>query len=92
LRRAIKAARELTQALGCAPPTHCPNVTKLSVFGVGMRSHTGVAARMFQALANADINVEMISTSEVCVNVVVDGQHGQQALAALNAEFADAMV
>ena len=92
LRRAIKAARELTEALGCAPPTHCPNVAKVSVFGVGMRSHTGVAARMFQALANAGINVEMISTSEVCVNVVVDGQHGQAALAALKAEFADAMV
>ena len=92
LRRAVKAARELTEALGCAPPTHCPNVAKLSVFGVGMRSHTGVAARMFQALANAGINVEMISTSEVCVNVVVDGQHGQAALAALKTEFADAMV
>ncbi len=92
LRRAIKAAKELTESLACAPPTHSPNVAKVSVFGVGMRSHTGVAARMFQALAAAGINVEMISTSEVCINVVVDGRHGEAALAALKTEFADEMV
>jgi aspartate kinase len=92
LRRAIKAAKELTESLACAPPTHSPNVAKVSVFGVGMRSHTGVAARMFQALAAAGINVEMISTSEVCINVVVDGRHGEAALAALRTEFAEAMV
>ena len=70
----------------------CPPVAKLSVLGVGMRSHTGVASRMFQSLADAGINVEMISTSEVRVNVVVDGRDGEKALAALGNEFADAMV
>ena len=44
-------AAELAKSLGCPPPTHCAKVAKLSVFGVGMRSHTGVAARMFQSLA-----------------------------------------
>ena len=67
-------------------------MAKLSVFGVGMKSHTGVAARMFQSLAAGGINAELISTSEVRVNVVVDGRDGQKALAALKSELADAMV
>ena len=57
-----------------------------------MRSHTGVAARMFQSLADNGINAELISTSEVRVNVVIDGRDGPKALAALKTEFADAMV
>ncbi|MCE5267346.1 MAG: aspartate kinase [Planctomycetaceae bacterium] len=89
LRRAMDAATDLTVALHCAPPTHCPAVAKLSVCGVGMRSHTGVASRMFQSLAKAGINVGMINTSEVCANVIVDGQHGQAAIDALKAEFAE---
>ncbi len=67
-------------------------MAKLSVLGVGMRSHAGVAVRMFQSLTDAGIGVEMISTSEVCVNVVVDGRDGENALAALGNEFADALV
>jgi aspartate kinase len=59
---------------------------------VGIKSHSGVAARMFQSLAKEGINVELISTSEVRVNVVVDGSDGHKALAALKKEFADAMV
>ena len=85
-------ATDLAKALGCPPPTHCEKVAKLSVFGVGIKSHTGVAARMFQSLAKAGINVELISTSEVRVNVVVDGRDGHKALTALKKELADAMV
>ena len=64
----------------------------LSVTGIGMRSHTEVARRTFQSLTKVGINVEMISTSEVCVSVVVDGRQGQKALEALRAEFADVTV
>ena len=67
-------------------------MAKLSVHGVGMKSHTGVAARIFQSLAGAAIPIAMISTSEVCVNVVVDGDAGQKALATLRAEFADSIL
>ena len=73
----------LAKQLGCPPPTSCPQVAKLSVSGIGMRSHTDVASRMFQSLAAAGINVDMISTSEVRVNVVVDGKHGRKGLDAL---------
>jgi len=92
LTKSLKVAKDLSELLGCAAPTHCPKVSKLSVFGVGMKSHTNVAARMFQALSAVGINVDMISTSEVRMNVVVDGEHGQKALAALKKEFADVML
>jgi aspartate kinase len=65
-------------------------VAKLSISGIGMRSNTSVAIRMFQSLAEAGINVDMMSTSEVRVNVVVDGRQGQPALAALQRAFANA--
>jgi len=68
-----------------------PQVAKLSVSGIGLRSHTGVAIRMFKALAHANINVMMINTSEVRVNVIVDVKQAQQAKAALNSAFADVM-
>jgi aspartate kinase len=92
LPKAIRVAAEQAELLGCPPPTYCPKVAKLSIFGVGMKSHTDLAARMFEALANGDINAELISTSEVRVNVVVDGRDGQKALTALKEELADAMV
>ena len=63
----------------------------MTVSGIGMRSHTGVAIRMFQSLTEVDINVAMINTSEMRVNVVVDGQKGDAGLAALQAAFADAL-
>ena len=72
-------------------PTHCEKVAKLSVFGVGIKSHTGLAARMFQSLAAAGVNIELISTSEVRVNVVVDQRDGHKALSAIKKELADAM-
>jgi aspartate kinase len=68
-----------------------PAVAILSVKGIGIRSHTGVGLRMFQALAEAGINVEMVSTSEVRVNVVVDGAQGAAGLAALKSAFADVL-
>ena len=68
--------REQAELLGCPPPDSCPRVAKLSVFGVGMKSHTGVASRLFTALASERINVDLISTTEVRVNVIVDGAHG----------------
>jgi len=90
LQRAVATATELAGQFGCGPVTNSPRVAKLSVSGIGMRSHTGVAIRMFRALSEAGINVAMINTSEVRVNVVVDGAAGQKGLACLQAAFADA--
>ena len=90
LARAVATAKELAGQFGCGPVTSSPRVAKLSVSGIGMRSHTGVAIRMFRSLAEAGINVAMINTSEVRVNVVVDGAAGKKGLDCLQAAFADA--
>jgi len=92
LKKALRVATEQAELLDCPSPTHCPKVAKLSVTGVGMRSHTGVAARMFQSLAADGINAELISTSEVRVNVVIDGRDGHKALASLKEEFVDSII
>lgn len=68
-----------------------PTVAILTVKGVGIRSHTGVGLRMFKALAEAKINVEMVSTSEIRVNVVIEATKGAAGLAALKAAFADVL-
>ncbi len=69
--------------------TGCREICKLSVRGIGLRSHTSVAIGMFDALASAGVNVEMINTSELSVNVVVASQHGQKGLASLKQKFAE---
>ncbi len=92
LEKCLALTGELAKSLHCPPPTNSPKVAKLSVFGVGMKSHTDVASRMFRSLAAAGINVDMISTSEVRVNVVVDGEQGEEALKVLAEEFEDVMV
>jgi aspartate kinase len=62
-------------------------IARLVVLGVGMRTHTGVARRMFGALAARGINISMINTSEVCLSVVVDRARGEEALACLKEAF-----
>jgi aspartate kinase len=91
LAKAVKTTEDLARQFQCGPVSSAPQVGKLSVSGIGMRSHTGVAIRMFRALAEAGINVEMINTSEVRVNVVVDGTAGKRGLEALQKAFADTL-
>jgi len=92
LAKSIDIATTLADRFGCQAPTSCPKVAKLIVSGIGMKSHTTVAIRTFQSLADVGINIDMISTSEAQINVVVDGQKGQNALKILQQEFADVMV
>jgi len=89
LSEAIAVAEEASKTFGCEKIEYKERISKLSVSGIGMRSHTGVAMGSFEALAEAGINVEMISTSEVRVNVVVDGDDGERGLACLQERFAE---
>ena len=89
LKQAVKVSSDLCKELGCPAPTSAPEVAKLSIFGIGLRSHTGVAHRVFRCLAAAKINIEMISTSEVRLNVVVNAAQGEKARTTLEKEFAD---
>jgi aspartate kinase len=64
----------------------------LSVSGIGLRSHTSVAIALFKALADVGINVLMTNTSELRVNVVIEGKDAQRGLAALKETFASALI
>ena len=85
----VAVVQRLTRSFPSLRVTSSPDVAKLSVSGIGLRSHTGVAIRMFRALAESRINVAMINTSEVRVNVVVDGSQGPASLHCLQESFAD---
>ena len=88
---ALVVAEAASKTYGCEKVVHKERISKLSVSGIGLRSHTGVAMGSFEALAEAGINVEMISTSEVRVNIVVDGDDGEKGLACLQQQFAEAL-
>lgn len=62
-------------------------IGKLSIVGVGMKSHTGVAGKMFDVLAKEGVNIDMISTSEIKISVVIDLAKGEQAMKAVHAAF-----
>ena len=63
------------------------DVVKISVIGVGMRSHAGVAQQMFQTLADKGINIQVISTSEIKVSVLIDEEYTELALRALHTAY-----
>jgi aspartate kinase len=90
LEHARKVLKSLSGELG-GEVRDVPAVAILTVKGIGIRSHTGVGLRMFKALAEARINVEMVSTSEVRTNVVVAADKGEAGLAALKKAFADVL-
>ena len=64
-----------------------PRAGKLSIVGVGMKSHTGVAGKMFDTLAREGVNIDMISTSEIKISVVIDLAKGEAAMKAVHAAF-----
>ncbi len=84
--RAIDVAGRIAAARG-AQVADVPHVAKLSITGVGIRSHAGVADRLFKPLADAGINIDLVSTSEVRLNVVVGAEHGDASLAVLRKAF-----
>lgn len=85
--QATEIARQFVSKFESATISAKPEIAKLSVSGIGLRSHTAVAIKMFEALAKDNINVELINTSEVRVNVVVEASQGQKALKTLLQAF-----
>ncbi len=86
---ARKAAEGAAQALGARDVGVDDDLAKISVVGVGMKTETGVAATMFRILADADINIEMISTSEIRVSCLVRGVDAENAVRALHEGFVE---
>jgi aspartate kinase len=82
--KALAMVKGVAGEIGARGVTSDTSVAKVSVVGVGMRSHAGVAARMFQVLAKEGINIQMISTSEIKVSVVIDAKYAELAVRVLH--------
>ncbi len=85
--RTLEILRERTLQLNAREVSSDNKIAKLSLVGIGMRSHAGVASRMFQALAKEGINIRMISTSEIKISVVVDEKYLELGVRALHEAF-----
>jgi aspartate kinase len=87
LPRARQVLSKVQPQLGYAEIVADPNVTKVSVVGVGMRSHAGVANTMFRALADKAINIQVISTSEIKISVLISSEYTELAVRALHTAY-----
>jgi aspartate kinase len=87
LERAVSVLEERRGLLGFAALRPDSNVVKISVIGVGMRSHAGVAKQMFQTLSEKGINIQVISTSEIKVSVLIAAEYTELALRALHTAY-----
>jgi aspartate kinase len=86
-KKALDILKQLARELHAREANGDDKIAKISVVGVGMRSHAGIASKMFQALANEGINIQMISTSEIKVSVVVDEKYLELGVRALHTAF-----
>jgi aspartate kinase len=84
---ALSVLQKTAEELGAREVVGDTNIAKVSIVGVGMRSHAGVASRMFEALAKETINIQMISTSEIKVSVVIEEKYLELAVRALHTAF-----
>ena len=87
LNKASKVLESLRTELGFREVSTDESIGKVSIVGVGMRSHSGVAARMFTVLAAENVNIGLISTSEIKISVVIDLASGEKAMRALHKAF-----
>lgn len=87
LARAIETLEAIKSEVGFETLQSNSNVVKVSVIGVGMKSHTGVAATMFETLAENNINIENISTSEIKISVLIESKYSELAVRALHTAY-----
>ena len=85
--RCYNILQDVSKQLGAQDVKGDDNIAKLSIVGVGMRSHTGVANTMFKTLAENEINIQMISTSEIKISVIIDEKKLETAVSALHRAF-----
>ena len=86
-KKAVDIMKKMTKEIGAADVLLNPDIAKVSIVGVGMRSHSGVAAKMFATLAKEGINIMMISTSEIKISCVIDAKYTELAVRALHDAF-----
>ena len=87
LRKTLEVLSGVKDKIGFADIQHSADVAKVSVVGIGMRSHAGVAAKMFRSLAEKGINIQAITTSEIKVSVLIDEAYTELAVRALHTAY-----
>ena len=87
LNRALPIVNEIVEEIGASGMSYGKDVAKISIVGAGMQSNPGVAAAMFEALADDNINIHMIATSEIKVSCIIDETEVEKAVRALHAKF-----
>jgi len=85
--KTLQVVKENLKAIGAERVIFDENIAKVSIIGVGMRSHSNVAAKMFTALAKVGINIDMISTSEIKISCIIDSKYTELAVRALHDAF-----
>jgi len=85
--KAARILKETAERMGAKGIEVDDKVAKVSLVGVGMRSHAGIASKMFQALSKASINIQLITTSEIKISVVIEEKHLESAVRALHSAF-----
>lgn len=86
---AVALMKEYTENLGAEEILYDDKVAKISIVGAGMESHAGVATKMFEALYDSQVNIQMISTSEIKVSVLIDSADADKAVSAIHSKFFD---
>ena len=87
LKKTLEVSKKVARRVGAEHVTHADDIAKVSVVGVGMRSHSGIAAKMFAALASKRINIEMISTSEIKISCIIKKRHADRAVRTIHQAF-----
>lgn len=87
LPKATQAARAAAQKIRAGEVLFDKKIARVSIVGSGMRSHHGIAAKMFQVLAENKINIDMISTSEISISCIISQRHAEKAVRCLHQRF-----
>jgi len=85
--KTAELVRRIGKQIGAGKVEHEEGIAKVSIVGVGMRNHAGVAAKMFQVLADEGVNIRVISTSEIKISCLIDEKYAELAVRALHTAF-----
>lgn len=88
-KEAVDCLKDYMENIGAAEILYDDNVAKISIVGAGMESHAGVATKMFEALYDGQVNIQMISTSEIKVSVLIDAADADKAVSMIHDKFFD---
>ena len=88
LKAAVAVAQKISRQIRAGSVFADTDISRVSIVGVGMRTHPGVAAKMFEAMAKCRINIEMISTSDISISCIIKKKFAERAVRAIHKEFA----